>query len=61
VIVKHVPASVASEKHNDIGEQNEQRAEHDHDGRLAHASRADQKIPKASGDTTRREFTGAEQ
>ena len=30
-------------------------------GRLAHASRADQKIPKPAGETTGREFTCAEQ
>jgi hypothetical protein len=35
--VKHVTASVASDKHNDVSEQNEHRTEHDHDGRLAHA------------------------
>ena len=59
--VEHVPAPVASQKHDDIGEQDEQRREHDHDGRLAHASRPDQKIPEAAGEATRREFAGAEQ
>ena len=59
--IKHVPASVASEKYNDIGEQDGQRAEHDHDGRLAHAQRANQKIPEAAGEAGRFKFAGAEQ
>ena len=47
--VEYVPASVASEKHNDIGNENGERSEQDRNGRLAHAQRANQKIAEAAG------------
>jgi hypothetical protein len=60
IAVKCVSGSVASKKRKDVCEQNEERTEHDHNGRRAQARRADQKMPKPADEAAGREFTRAE-
>jgi hypothetical protein len=59
--VKEVPAPVATEKRQDIGEQDEDRTEQDHDRRFAQSRRSHQETTEPPGQTAWREIACEEQ
>jgi hypothetical protein len=55
--VKYVFVFLATEEHNDVGEQSDDREKYHHEGLRAGSSRTNHEVPKSVDDTSGREFT----